>query len=172
VDLCERRGETLQEFVLNSVEETQSFGIQLGKLLFPGSIVLLYGDLGTGKTTLTKGIAKGLGITVPVTSPTFTIVQEYGGGRLPLYHIDTYRLGDPDELLEIGIEEYLNSSGVTVIEWPEVISDFLPGEYLELSLARAESITNDVRILSVKGTGENHLNIVKEMVKGAGTGNR
>ena len=66
MDLCERRGETLQEFVLNSVEETQSFGIQLGKLLFPGSIVLLYGDLGTGKTTLTKGIAKGLGITVPV----------------------------------------------------------------------------------------------------------
>ena len=162
----------MQKLVLKSAEETENFGILLGRLLVPGSIVLLSGELGTGKTTLTKGIAKGLGLTVPVTSPTFTIVQEYEGGRLPLYHIDTYRLGDPAELLEIGIEEYLNSAGVTVIEWPEIIFDFLPGEYLEVFLSRGESVTGDVRFLSMQGTGEDYVNIVKEMVEGAGTGNR
>ena len=100
---------------INNELETREFGIALAKRLKPGSIVALIGDLGTGKTTLTKSIAEGLGISEMITSPTFTIVHEYHSGRLPLYHFDVYRVGDVEQMYEIGCEEYFFGDGVCVV---------------------------------------------------------
>lgn len=113
---------------LKNEEETTTFGLDLGKRLQKGDIVALIGDLGTGKTALTKAIARGLGITETITSPTFTIVQEYTGGRLPLYHFDVYRIQEPEEMYELGYEEYFFGEGVCVIEWADLIEELLPGE--------------------------------------------
>ena len=96
----------MREIIIKNEEDTRRFGLELGKNLKPNQVIALIGDLGTGKTTLTKYIAEGLGITSMITSPTFTIVQEYHEGRLPLYHFDVYRIGDPDEMFEIGADEY------------------------------------------------------------------
>ncbi len=102
---------TSQQLDTNSLEETLRFGEQLGRKLQRGDVVALFGDLGAGKTALVKGIARGLGITQEVTSPTFTLVHEYTGGRLPLFHIDLYRLNSPEQALAIGLEEYWNGTG-------------------------------------------------------------
>ena len=119
-------------FSVNSVEQTTAIGLELGKLLNSGDIVCLTGDLGTGKTHITKGIAKGLGITEYITSPTFTIVNEYDSGRLKFYHFDVYRVSDPDEIYAIGFDDYIFSDGVSVIEWANYIEDILPNEYLHI----------------------------------------
>ena len=110
----------------HSLEETLRFGERLGRELQRGDVVALSGELGAGKTALVKGIARGLGITQEVTSPTFTLVHEYSGGRLPLYHIDLYRLDGLEQALAIGIEEYLDGPGVTAIEWSEKIDSLVP----------------------------------------------
>lgn len=102
--------------------------MDLGSRLQKGDILALIGDLGTGKTALTKAIALGMGITDTITSPTFTIVQEYTTGRLPLYHFDVYRINDPEELFELGYEEYFFGQGVCVIEWADLIEELLPEE--------------------------------------------
>ena len=112
--------------ILNSVEAAQAFGAAWAQNLVGGEIFALHGVLGAGKTQLAKGIAKGLGYYGDVTSPTFTIVHEYRGGRLPMYHIDLYRIADTNAAIDIGLEEYLPSNGVTVIEWPERIDSILP----------------------------------------------
>ena len=114
-------------FESNSQDETFAFGENLGAEARPGEIYCLDGDLGVGKTVFTQGFAKGLGITDYVNSPTFTIVKEYEG-RLPLYHFDVDRIGDPSEMEEIGYEEYFYGQGVTIIEWPELILDLIPPE--------------------------------------------
>lgn len=111
---------------LGSEEETKIFAEELARTLSPGDTVALIGDLGTGKTTLTKYIASALGVTETVTSPTFNIVREYRSGRLPLFHFDVYRIEDADEMYEIGFEEYLYAGGVCVIEWADLIEDLLP----------------------------------------------
>lgn len=108
-----------------TAEETIKLGTAIGKLLQPGDILALQGTLAAGKTQLTKGIAEGLGISEPVTSPTFTIISEYYG-RMPLYHIDVYRLGSPEDFLDLGVEEMLYGQGVCVIEWSEKIMSELP----------------------------------------------
>lgn len=118
---------------LNNLNETEKFGIFLGKNLNPGDVVCLNGDLGAGKTTLTKSIAKGLGIDDYVTSPTFTIVNEYYG-KTDLYHIDTYRLDDKIDVDYLGFDEYFYSDGVTIVEWAEKIRDALPEEYMEINI--------------------------------------
>ena len=118
---------------LNNLEETEKFGIFLGKNLKDGDVVCLNGDLGAGKTTLTKSIAKGLGIHDYVTSPTFTIVNEYYG-KIDLYHIDTYRLDDMVDVDYLGFDEYFYSDGVTIVEWAEKIRDALPEEYMEINI--------------------------------------
>ena len=100
--------------------------MELGRRAEPGQIIALIGDLGTGKTTLTKYIAEGLGITEVVSSPTFTVIKEYESGRMPLYHFDVYRVGDPDELFNIGAYEYFDGNGLCVIEWADLIEDELP----------------------------------------------
>lgn len=110
----------------NSLADTLALGQRLARDLAPGTVVALTGDLGAGKTSLVKGIALGLGIHEPVTSPTFTLIQEHPGGRVPLYHVDLYRLATANDALAIGIEEYLGGDGITVIEWAEKIESLLP----------------------------------------------
>ena len=109
-----------------SPEETFALGRELGEEAQPGEIFCLDGDLGTGKTVFTQGFAAGLGITEPVNSPTFTIVQVYEEGRLPLYHFDVYRIGEPEEMDEIGYEEYFFGRGVCLIEWASLIGELIP----------------------------------------------
>lgn len=123
-----------KELLLKNEDETRNFGVNLGKKLSAGSIVALIGDLGTGKTTLSKAIAKGLGVEETVTSPTFNIVKEYRTGRLPLYHFDVYRIGDPEEMYEIGCEEYFYGDGVCLIEWADIIEDILPDDTIKIEM--------------------------------------
>jgi tRNA threonylcarbamoyladenosine biosynthesis protein TsaE len=121
--------------ILNSVEAAQAFGESLAASLTGGEIFALHGVLGAGKTQLAKGIARGLGFRDDVTSPTFTIVHEYRGGRLPMYHIDLYRMRGEGDAIDIGLDEFLPSSdGVTVIEWPERIATILPPETIHWEL--------------------------------------
>lgn len=115
-------------FESNSAEDTFAFGQKLGREAVPGEIICLDGDLGVGKTVFTQGFAAGLGIDEYVNSPTFNIVKEYEGGRLPLYHFDVYRIGDPSEMEEIGYEDYFYGQGVSIIEWPGQIEELLPKE--------------------------------------------
>lgn len=115
--------------ILNSPEVTREFGEAWAAGCQPGDILALHGELGAGKTQLVKGLAKGLGFRGEVTSPTFTLIHEYRGGRLPVYHLDLYRLETVQDALRLGVEEYLpTSDGVTVIEWPERIEELLPAE--------------------------------------------
>ncbi|MEG0392527.1 MAG: tRNA (adenosine(37)-N6)-threonylcarbamoyltransferase complex ATPase subunit type 1 TsaE [Anaerovoracaceae bacterium] len=134
----------MREIYINNEAETEAFGLALGRELAAGDVLALIGNLGTGKTALTKYIAKGLGIEERITSPTFTIVREYHQGRLPLYHFDVYRVEDPEELFEIGYEEYFYGKGVCVIEWADQIQELLPEHtkviYIEYGREEGERI--------------------------------
>ena len=111
------------EFITNSPEQTEAVGAALGNILKPGTILAYRGDLGAGKTAFTRGLARGLGYNEPVTSPTYTIVNEYLGGRLPLFHFDMYRLASSDDLWDIGWEDYLERGGICAVEWSENVDD-------------------------------------------------
>ena len=115
------------EFITHSPEETEQLGAALATLLTAGDIIAYRGDLGAGKTAFTRGLARGLGYTEPVNSPTYTIVNEYLGGRLPLFHFDMYRLKSSDDLWDIGWEDYLDRQGVCAVEWSENVADALEG---------------------------------------------
>ncbi len=119
-----------------SPEETLLFGKELGENAKPGEVYTLIGDLGVGKTVLTQGIAKGLGIEEPICSPTFTIVQVYEEGRMPFYHFDVYRIGDIEEMDEIGYEDYFYGNGLTMIEWANLIEEILPEHYKEIKIEK------------------------------------
>ena len=110
-------------FLTNSPEETEAIGAALGKILTPGTVIAYEGDLGAGKTAFTRGLARGLGCRETVTSPTYTIVNEYLGGRIPLFHFDMYRLASSDDLWDIGWEDYLERGGVCAVEWSENVDD-------------------------------------------------
>lgn len=125
--------------LLNNEEDTRALGHLIADALEPGDVVALIGDLGTGKTALTRYIAEGLGIRSGISSPTFTIVKEYRDGRLPLYHFDVYRLGSGEELLDIGAEEMLDGDGACVIEWADIVADVLPEEALAVRLDYGEN---------------------------------
>ena len=134
---------------MKTTEETRRFGIELAQSLKPGQVIALTGDLGAGKTTLTKAIAEGLGVTETLTSPTFTIVCEYDSGRLPLYHFDVYRVSDSEELFEIGFEDYFHKAGVCIIEWADLLEEgLLPEETIYINMAYAEGETE--RICTIK----------------------
>ena len=126
------------EYISHSVSETEAIGEALGRTLSPGSVLAYRGDLGMGKTAFTRGLARGLGCTGRVTSPTFTIVNEYEGGRLPLFHFDMYRLGSADELYDIGWEDYLARGGVCAVEWSEIVRDALEPGCIRVDLRRGE----------------------------------
>ncbi|NLK76682.1 MAG: tRNA (adenosine(37)-N6)-threonylcarbamoyltransferase complex ATPase subunit type 1 TsaE [Clostridiales bacterium] len=119
-----------------SPEETFLFGKELGEIAKPGEVYTLIGDLGVGKTVLTQGIAKGLDIDEPINSPTFTIVQVYEEGRMPFYHFDVYRIGDIEEMDEIGYEDYFYGQGLTMIEWANLIEEILPDHYKEIKIEK------------------------------------
>ena len=114
-------------YVTHGPEETEALGEKLAQRLRPGDVIAFYGDLGAGKTAFTRGLARGLGVTEPVTSPTYTIVNEYLSGRLPLFHFDMYRLGSAEELFDIGWEDYLERGGVCAVEWSENVEEALAG---------------------------------------------
>ncbi len=141
------------KFHAGSVEETAELALKLGRLLRRGDNICLTGDLGTGKTAFTGGIAKALDIGGYITSPTFTIVNEYKG-KLPLYHFDVYRIGDPDEIFETGYEEYINGDGITVIEWADLIEDILPPERIDVTLRKDDPDNPDSRQITMRFRGE------------------
>ena len=120
-------------------EETFAIGKTLAEQAVPGSVYCLNGDLGTGKTVFTQGFAAGLGISGPVNSPTFTILQVYEDGRLPLYHFDVYRIEDPEEMYEIGYEEYFYSGAICLIEWPSKVEELLPEKYIKVEITANEN---------------------------------
>ena len=134
----------------HSAEETFALGQRIGREALPGQVYTLIGDLGVGKTVFTQGVADGLGITEPVNSPTFTIVQVYEEGRLPFYHFDVYRISDPEEMYEIGFEEYIEGEGVCFIEWANLIEELLPEQYTEIHIDKDLSKGFDYRLITVE----------------------
>ena len=139
------------EYVTNSPRETEDVGAQLAGRLGPGAVVAFTGDLGAGKTAFVRGMARGLGIEDRVTSPTFTIVNEYEGGRLPLFHFDMYRLGSSEELFDIGWEDYLARGGVCAVEWSENIDDALEDGCVRVDIRRGGS--DEQRFITITGEG-------------------
>ena len=133
-----------------SAEETSALGEQIGREAKPGSVYTLMGDLGVGKTVFTQGIAKGLGITEPICSPTFTIVQVYEEGRIPFYHFDVYRIGDIEEMDEIGYEDYFYGNGLVMIEWANLIEDILPEHYTKVIISKDLDKGFDYRMIQVE----------------------
>jgi len=146
----------MKEIRTFSQEETIEVRRKLGKLLQKGDIVCITGELGTGKTILTKGIAKAVGIGEHITSPTFTIVNEYEEGKFPFYHFDVYRISDPEEMYEIGFEEYLYGDGIVVIEWADLIDDILPRENIWITIKKDLTQGIDARVIQIEFSGEKY----------------
>lgn len=144
------------EIITRSVEQTIETGRKLGEILNGGDIVCLSGNLGAGKTSFAGGIASALGIGGYITSPTFTIVNEYTNGRIPLYHFDVYRIQDPDEMFEIGFEEYLDGEGVIVVEWPEVLDGILPQEHVHVAIEREPGLNGNERVIRIVFKGDRY----------------
>ena len=144
------------EFLTNSPEETETLGEKLAKQLKPGTVLAYRGDLGAGKTAFTRGLARGLGYTEPVTSPTYTIVNEYLGGRMPLFHFDMYRLSSADDLFDIGWEDYLERGGVCAVEWSENVPEAMEGA-VEVSIEKTGEDSR--KITMTGGTGYEHLSL-------------
>ena len=150
----------MKKIYLENEQKTKEIGYKLGELLFPGSVICLIGDLGAGKTTMTQSLAQALKVDDYITSPTFTIVNEYEGD-IPLYHFDVYRIGSSDEMYDIGYEEYINGEGVCIIEWANLIEDILPEEYLYIEL----NYKDMSREMTLKPIGEKYEKIVEELIK-------
>ena len=138
------------EFLTYSPEETEKVGAALGTVLTPGTVLAYRGDLGAGKTAFTRGLARGLGYREPVTSPTYTIVNEYLGGRLPLFHFDMYRLRSADDLFDIGWEDYLDRGGVCAVEWSENVADAME----DAVTVRIEKTGDESRRITIEGGEE------------------
>jgi|SRR5579859_5737175 len=151
------------DIVSHSLAQTQRLGARLGELLRGGELLLLDGDLGTGKTSLTQGIAEGLDVQEVVSSPTFTLLKEYEG-RLALYHFDFYRLDDPGEVLDLGFEEYFESSGVCVVEWANKAESLWPEEHLRIHL---KVVSETKRGLLLSGTGARYRDLLFAFRKNA-----
>ena len=145
---------------LENEQKTQEIGYKLGKLLTPQSTICLIGDLGAGKTTITQSIAKALEVEDYITSPTFTIVNEYEA-KIPLYHFDVYRIGSSEEMYDIGYEDYINGEGVCIIEWANLIEDILPEEYLTIEL----NYKDMSREMTLIPKGKKYESIVEELIK-------
>ena len=135
-------------------EETFEVGRTIGMNAKPGQIYTLTGDLGVGKTVFTQGVAAGLGITEPVNSPTFTIIQEYEDGRLPFYHFDVYRIGDLEEMEEIGYDDYFFGQGICLIEWAELIEEILPEKRIEVNIEKDLEKGFEYRKITIEERGE------------------
>ena len=139
-------------FEVNSPEETKELGVKFAKESDPGTVIALIGDLGVGKTVFTKGIAKGLGIEENITSPTFTILESYNEGRMPLHHFDVYRISDVDEMEEVGFDDCVYSDGITIIEWAGLIEDIIPKGTFVVEISKDLSKGLDYRRISIRKT--------------------
>ena len=147
--------------ISKSLEDTIRIGIDLSKYLSAGNIICLTGSLGSGKTSFTKGLGRGLGIIEYITSPTYTIINEYYSGRIPLYHFDVYRLGSSDEMLELGCDEYFFGNGITVLEWADNVSEILPEEKLWITMGAGNNF--DERTITMEAYGDDYKAMLKEM---------
>ena len=134
----------------NSPQETKELGKKMAERAKPGDVFTLVGDLGVGKTVFTQGIAEGLGIDEPVNSPTFTIVQEYESGRMPFYHFDVYRIGDPEEMDEIGFDDYIYGDGLCLIEWADLIEETLPEKRVAIRIEKDLEKGFDYRRITIQ----------------------
>ena len=135
------------QYITNSPAQTEAIGAALGKILKPGTVIAYRGDLGAGKTAFTRGLARGLGSTELVTSPTYTIVNEYLGGRMPLFHFDMYRLASSDDLWDIGWEDYLDRNGVCAVEWSENVADAME----DAMVITIEKLGEESRRITIEG---------------------
>ena len=135
----------------HSQEETRAYGARLAGCLQPGDVLALEGDLGAGKSELTRGIARGLGIDGPIPSPTFTILCVYDQGRIPLYHFDFYRVQSPEEIYEMGMDEYLGGDGIAVVEWPWVVEEVIPARRLRVIIRALDENTRDIELVPEGG---------------------
>ncbi len=152
-----------KNLTINSDFEMQALGEKIGQQLTGGEVILLEGDLGAGKTTWTKGLARALGVKRPVKSPTFTIVREYRNGRLPLFHMDMYRLEDGDTS-SIDLDDYFSQGGVVVMEWPNFVADQIPAEHLVLKISRDdEDLDSTKRTVEISGTGSEAEKIIENI---------
>ena len=146
------------DFISHSVEQTRRLGARLGQMLEGGEVLCLTGDLGTGKTCIVQGIGRGLGVTDRITSPTFTLINEYRGGRLFLYHVDLYRIVDAKSALMFGLDDYLYGDGICAIEWAERVQAIWPDEYLNIKLRH---IDETKRGITMRGFGADYLSLVE-----------
>lgn len=147
----------------SSPEQTKLLGEKLAALLRAGDLICLNGDLGAGKTAFSQGVAKGLGIGSTVTSPTFTLINEYEG-RLPLYHFDVYRLSGPEDMEDLGYEDYFYGQGVCLVEWADKVKEVLPRERLNINLSRGSNV-EAVRNIYFEPVGKRYLQLVEELTK-------
>lgn len=151
-------------FESSSPEDTEILGECLGRIAKKGYVVSLTGELGVGKTEFVKGFAKGAGVDDYVTSPTFTIVNEYQG-RLPVYHFDVYRINDVDEMYEIGYEEYFFGDGISIVEWADIIADIMPDECIKVHISKDLDMGVDYRNITIETWGELYNGLLREMIE-------
>ena len=145
--------------ISHSEQQTQRLGLRLGTLVTPGSVVLLEGTMGAGKTVFAQGVALGLEVKEQVTSPSYTLIKEYHSGKMPFFHIDLYRINSSDSLWNLGLEEYLEGDGICVIEWARKVRDFLPESWLLINI---EIMTDTKRTLHFESEGDHFLKILHE----------
>lgn len=155
-----RKAGIMIKYISHDLKDTEKLGLKLGEILKKGDFINISGDLGTGKTTLTKSIGKGLGVSEYITSPTFNLINEYNG-RLRLYHFDVYRLKSPEEMFDLGYEEYFYSDGVTIIEWGNNIVDMLPKERLDIYMD--VGINDNERKIFINGKGKRYIEMEEEL---------
>ncbi len=148
------------EIILKGLKETEEFGIKLGSLMKRGDILCLNGDLGAGKTTMTKSIGLGLGVEEYITSPTFALINEYRG-RLPVYHFDVYRLENADDLYDLGFDDYFYGNGVCIIEWAHKIQRMIPKDRMVVDIEKGNE--DDERLLKISGYGKRYEELIKEL---------
>jgi len=147
--------------ISNSAEDTYDLGCEIGKWLERGQLILLSGDLGTGKTIITQGICAGIGVEEDVTSPTFNLINEYEG-ELSVYHMDLYRLENEEELGDLGFEDYLEDKGIIIIEWPDIVYNIIPADFLYVKIRR---ISTEKREITLKAEGERSLRLIERVGK-------
>lgn len=147
------------KIITKTPQELEYLGKRMAQLMIPGDFLALDGDLGAGKTLFTQGMAQGLGVTEDISSPTFTIIHEYESGRLPLYHMDVYRLKYPEEMYDLGYEEYFYGEGVTVVEWAQIIESLLPDEYLGIEI----KVIHEGRELCFTPHGARYEHLIEEL---------
>lgn len=150
----------MKEILTNSPQQTYELGKRIGQILKPGTVICLSGEMGAGKTAITQGIVKGVGVDTYVTSPTYTIINEYDGD-IPIYHFDVFRIEDVEELYEIGFDEYLYGMGIVIIEWASLIQEALPDEYLWINIGKGKDF--DDRTLTLTAFGEDYQELLKEL---------